>query len=282
MERLARRLRRHPAQTVLLAVGAIVLSLLLSLLPPLGEFVVAKATDWASDKPPALQPTHFSISAEMHVDVPGAFALPAPVPPGQEADLLSQDSAGLPGYVYRHGGAPVGEAVIRLVLTGPSTGGVTVVSLVAHRYPAGPALSGSVIRLWSQGDHETLPVVLNLDRPGGDLLDLDGLPHYAGHVTTLSPDEQVTYDLTVKGSGGMNCWVFKATYVDAAGSQRSTVVGADSRTYPNADAVPSSARFCLSGAVARYGSSFTSRLSDGLIVRDPAASASPAPPAQTP
>ena len=270
--------KAHPVTTATLLasalLGVVIVAVATGAGTTLGEHLTQSA-DSSPDSSPAAR--GLTAVAQMVVPSPGEYALPVSMSVADTTDLVDSGFRGLDTFVRRHAGAAVGQATVTLVLNGPSSGSVTVNGIKAYRFPTSPVLSGTVIHLPSQGDKSALPLALDLDRPGGQLRDADGMVHFPRRTIPLGPNEQQSIDLTVAGTKEMSCWVFVVTFVSTDGTRGTLVIDADGASGRAPQNVPVASRFCLTGPAANYGASFSASLPDGAIRPDADTSATPAP-----
>lgn len=253
-----RRLMRRPVSKVVAGVGAAALAAATAFAVAVAERGAARILPDPTVRPssPAAPAFPFDVAVDPGFDAGMWYALPSPVTGGPAADELL---AGFPGdaelavYLRAHDGAPLSSMVPSLTFTGLNRSGtVRIVGLRVYAKQGGGVLAGSLIKTTSNGEQPTVPVRVDLDRPGLDVTAPDGKPYFQGHGIELAADEHVTVTVTFTAVKHAYRWLMAVDYVLPAGGSRTAYLDGVGRLYQKASEAPPKNHFALTGQAPGY------------------------------
>jgi hypothetical protein len=142
---------------------------------------------------------------------------------------------------------------VRIVLTGVGDSLTRITDVRVRPMQSQPSLSGTVINTASQGNHDTLPVTINLDSSVPRLLDADGQPFFDRHNVEVSRSERETFATTFTAKERSYRWLLECDYVTTDGSIVTVILDARGAFHREAAEVASVDMFALTGPAAGYG-----------------------------
>lgn len=251
-------LRRHLTK---LAAGAGTLALVgvTAMVTGIGEAAANRLVSLFSPAPtsttspaPTSAPEPLTVAVRTDIGTAGdSLALRAPVNDGPVAATLLAGHPEEPWETFLdgHDGAPVGTLVVSLVFTGHRDPEIRVIGIEVERAEGGPVLAGTLVKLTTQGETESIKLAANLDEARPRLL-ADGEPYFPDGNITLRKGEQETLKLTLTAAERYHRWSFLVHYVDETGAARTAYVDRLGRTSATA---PTGELFSLTGPARRYG-----------------------------
>jgi hypothetical protein len=256
------RVVRQPGAKIAAAAGAVVLAMLTAFCTTVAQrgadrLLATPAPSSAAPTSAAPLPFPFAVAVSTGFEDGMAYALPRPVIGGPDAEPLLlgfDDHDALAAYLRVRDGAPQRRIVPFFTFTGLVPVGATrIVTLRVHGKQAGGVLHGSTVNTVSQGESDTIPVHVDLDRPGLEVLDATDRPYFRQHDIELTLNEHEKFVVTFTAAKGCYRWVMAVDYVLADGTNRTAYVDATGTLHAKAADVPPGNRFALTGAAPAYG-----------------------------
>ncbi|MFD0599434.1 hypothetical protein ACFQZ4_49835 [Catellatospora coxensis] len=220
-----------------------------------GESLVNRGADalTASSEPPR---DAFTVALSSDVgDAPDQLALRRAESDGPVAARLKSgriDQA-WGDFLVQQDGAPVKEVVVKLLLTGHRSNGISITGIDVVKLKSEPVLDGTLVSIISQGQADTIKLSADLDQAQPKIMS-GKTEYFTDHRITLKTGEQEGINFTVTGSKEvLHRWVLGIDYVDDNGAAQRLFLDRIGRRYQDASAVPADGWFSLTGPAAKYG-----------------------------
>lgn len=162
-------------------------------------------------------------------------------------------------FLEKHDGAPAGEVVITMVLTGHRDPGIRVTNIGVEKLDTQPVLAGTAIKLITQGEIESIKLTANLDEPRPRIL-TEGKPYFPDTNIALKAGEQISLKFTVTASAKFYRWVFAIDYVDESGAPQQVFVNRAGQRFTQASAGPPGDAFTITGKAPKYAAAWEENL----------------------
>lgn len=245
-----------------LAAGAtaLVVLTLSALFTGIGEGIATRVISIFSpaDTTPSASPTlaREALTVAVQTDIgSGAdkLALRATEDEGDVAAAIKADKLGEPweAFLEHHDGAPIGDIVVSLLLTGHRNPGITVSRIGVEKVKTEQVLAGTTIRLISQGEAASILLAANLDEPQPTIMS-GAKPYFPNTTITLANGEQQSVAMTLTGSAALYRWAFWIDYADETGAAHRVYINRQGRFFAAAADIAVGELFTLTGAAPSY------------------------------
>ncbi|HCT81072.1 MAG TPA: hypothetical protein DGT23_31795 [Micromonosporaceae bacterium] len=209
---------------------------------------------------PTATPAKEALTIAVRTDIGNAgdlLALRSKVSDGPIAAMLvsGKPNETWESYLGPNEGAPVGEVVISMVLTGHRATGIRVTNIGVAKLNSETLLSGTSITLITQGEKESIKLTASLEEPRPRILN-EGKPYFPDRNLELKAGEQESLKFTMTAKTMLYRWVFVIDYVDETGAPQQVFVNRLGKTFAQASESPASDAFTLSGKATKYGAAW--------------------------
>jgi hypothetical protein len=135
----------------------------------------------------------------------------------------TESDADVMALIARHGGVPVGQLTVTIVLTG-NRSSLRIVNIELNIVVTKKAPDAAFLSFPSAGSVDVVPVVANLDRPF-PVLDDGSSPYFDLHEIDLSRGERQSFHMTFEARTGYHEFNLVVTYLYGDKQYYETIAG---------------------------------------------------------
>jgi hypothetical protein len=204
-------------------------------------------------------PYPFAVAVRTNIGRPDtAVALQTTIESGPDAVSLTAGDIGpsWPDYLAAHQGAPVGQVIVSLTLTGNRTP-ITISQIRVEKRLSQQPLAGTYIGFPSQGETEAIKIASDLDQPHSTIV---AYGENFQRSITLPNGQQEIVTLTLTAARMSHRWVFAIDYTDDDGSKHTVFINCHGNLTTELASFHDDQLFTITGPASRYGSRWTGRI----------------------